>query len=106
MSVTPTPVCRAPYVRPDGQRMSCTYPRGHENFNALPNEHSWDVIHCADITAAAEAKVDYTPQAVQAFLDSMARGEMDNYIEAILAVGHNRKRAKRGTAGFRDGATT
>ena len=51
-------------------------------------------------------KVDYTPQAVQAFLDSMARGEMDNYIEAILAVGHNRKRAKRGTAGFRDGATT
>jgi len=100
MSVTPTPVCRNVYDRPNGVRLYCTYVRNHSG------ECSWNVIYHRDVAAAADVKVDYTPQAVQAFLDSMARGEMDNYIEAILAVGHNRKRAKRGTAGFRDGATT
>ena len=95
-------ICGVTYTRPNGNDLACTFVRGHTT-GAQP-DHSWFGIRCLDIAEAE--KVDYTPQAVQAFLDSMARGEMDNYIEAILAVGHNRKRAKRGTAGFRDGATT
>ena len=29
MSVTPTPVCRNPYDRPNGVRLLCTYVRNH-----------------------------------------------------------------------------
>lgn len=99
-------VCDAMYERPGNIRplvLHCTFPAGHENRNALPTEHSWDAIRCADI---ADTRVDYTPQAVRAYLDSITRGEMDAYLEAILAVAHNRKRAIRGTPGFRDGART
>jgi hypothetical protein len=97
--------CDATYERPTVTRpriLHCTYPRGHENRAGQPAEHSWWSIQCADLSEAAAAKIDYTPQAVQAFLDSITRGEMDLYLEAVLAVAHNRKRARHGTAGFRD----
>lgn len=94
--------CDALYTRPDGYAMHCTYVKGHTT-GAMP-DHSWFGIRCLDIAEAE--KVDYTPAAVQAFLDSMTRGEMDLYIEAILAVAHNRKRAQRGTAGFTHGGPT
>lgn len=97
--MSPRPICGALYRRTNGDELRCTFPARHG-----VSEHSWAGIRCADIEDAE--KTDYTPQAVQAFLDSMARGEMDDYIEAILAVGHNRKRAKRGVAGFKDGGTT
>jgi hypothetical protein len=84
-------VCRALYVRPDNMALYCTFPLNHG-----VSEHSWAGIRCADTE-----KVDYTPQAVQAYLDSMTRGDMDAYLEAILAVAHSRKRAIRGTPGFR-----
>lgn len=89
-----TPVCGVTYTRPNGNDLICTFVRGH-----IQSDHSWLAIRCADIADAE--KIDYTPQAVQAFLDSMTRGDMDAYLEAILAVAHNRKRAIRGTPGFR-----
>lgn len=85
------PVCDEQYQRPDGTLLFCTYPRliAHDT-------HSWQRVKVADDAT----RVDYTPQAVQAYLDSITRGEMDAYLEAILAVTHNRKRAQRGVAGF------
>lgn len=95
-----TPACRNPYDRPNGGRLCCTFVRNHSG------ECSWYDIYRRDVAEEAD-KVDYTPAAVQAFLDSIVRGEMDLYLEAILAVAHNRKRARRGTPGFINrGATT
>lgn len=95
-----TPVCRNPYDRPNGVRLTCTFVRNHADTC------SWNDIRCRDLTEAADTKVDYTPAAVQAFLDSITRGDMDLYLEAILAVTHNRKRAMRGTPGFARGGHT
>lgn len=98
--MTIRPVCGAVYSRGDDQvALRCTYIAGHhDRETGVATPHSWDGIRCLDL--ADQTRVDYTPQAVQAFLDSMTRGEMDAYIEAILAVAHNRKRAQRGVAGF------
>ena len=93
MSSFDTPVCGAMYIRqtPTGSMpMACTYFE-HDG------DHSWEAVREAD---AVTTRVDYSPTAVQAFLDSITRGEMDPYIEAILAVGHNRKRALRNVVGF------
>lgn len=97
-------ICDAPYVRPDGTIVRCTYLDGH-NRSGSATDHSWVTAMRQDAIDAAP-KIDYTPQAVQAFLDSMTRGEMDPYLEAILAVGHNRKRTIRGTPGFTKGGNT
>jgi len=90
-----TPICNSPYVRPDESTLRCTY------LDAHPSEHhSWWAAQCQDEIDAESAAIDYTPTAVQAFLDAMSDGEVDPYLEAILAVGHNRKRALRNVIGF------
>jgi hypothetical protein len=88
-------LCSVPYLRPDETTVRCTYLKDH------PNErHSWWAVQCQDEVDAETAAIDYTPTAVQALLDAITRGEVDPYIEAILAVGHNRKRALRNVIGF------
>lgn len=91
------PTCGRLYSRPNGPVLECTYVRAHGGYC------SWHVTERADERTSAQAasKIDYTPAAVQAFLDSMTRGEMDPYLEAILAVGHSRKRSLRNVPGFR-----
>lgn len=98
-------ICRSLYERPDGSVLRCTFPSGHDGVGQPKPDHSWLSIKCMDAVDAAPP-VDYTPQAVQAYLDSVTRGEMDAYLEAILAVAHSRKRAIRGVAGFRSGGPT
>lgn len=84
-------LCRVRYTRPDGSVITCTYLDGH------PIErHSWFTVQVQDEADAEAAVIDYTPTAVQALLDGMAEGQLDAYLEAILAVGHTRKRTLRG----------
>lgn len=85
------PLCGIGYARPDGSVVRCTYLAGHPN---PMGRCSWFGVRAQD-EADAE-RHDYTPQAVQALLDGMLAGDLDEYIEAILAAGHTRKRAKRG----------
>jgi len=82
-------LCNEPYLRPDGTMVRCTFIAKHPTVN-----HSWFAVSCQD--AADEEKVDYTPTAVQALLDGLLAGDLDEYVEAILAAGHTRKRQRRG----------
>lgn len=83
--------------------IQCTYIEGHDN-SPVASHHSWNTLkvqdECDREAAAATAAVDYTPVAVQALLDGLFNGDLDPYIEAILAAGHSRKRARRGVLGF------
>ena len=87
------PQCGEVYARPNGDRVQCTYLVDHP-----VDKHSWYAMQAQD---EAEAGVnDYTPQAVQLFLDAILEGRLDPYIEAILATGHSRKLVLRGVRGF------
>lgn len=87
------PLCGALYTRPDQTVLRCTYLANH------PIErHSWWTVQAQDDVEVD--KTDYTPTAVQAFIDAIDRGVLDEYIEAILAAGHHRKLARRGVIGF------
>ena len=85
--------CPEIYVRNPTEHIQCTYIAGH-----TAERHSWQTLMDQD-EADAEAS-DPTPTVVQAFLDAILEGEVDPYLEAILAAGHNRKRTLRGTRGF------
>lgn len=82
-------LCAKQYTRPTGQVLACTYLIDHPSIN-----HSWFAVSCQD--AADEEKIDYTPTAVQALLDGLLAGDLDDYVEAILAAAHTRKRQRRG----------
>lgn len=81
----------------------CTYLEGHPG-----NDHSWRTLKLQDVTDAEEAATsrlsvghdDATPADVQVLLDVITAGNVDPYLEAILAVAHNRKRTLRGVRGF------
>lgn len=100
--------CTARYSRPlsivvkdDPGEVRCTFVVDHPASN-----HSFFALQCEDAVEAerrakaAAAPADDTPRNVQSFLDAIASGMYDPYLEAILAVGHNRKRALRGVRGF------
>lgn len=104
-------LCGEPYTRPGGEtRLICQYLRGH----VVPR-HSWWTVEQQDLAeeaatireivrvATPNMPTDPTPTAVQTLLDGIVNGLYDPYLEAILAVGHNRKRARRGTIGFAGG---
>lgn len=87
-------------------QVRCTFVNGH------PGEyHSFRTLRLQDEIDKAEAEVqakreagigcdDDTPSDVRALLANITAGKADPYLEAILAVAHNRKRALRGTRGF------
>ena len=91
-------MCQAAYTRPSGSMIRCTYLRDH------PSErHSWYAVQCQDEADAApkvRADVDYTPAAIRSLLGAITRGDVDIYLEAILALAHERKRALRGVRTF------
>ena len=99
--------CGAEYERyPTGSIITCQYPADH-----VPDHiHSWTQLRDQeDRQREADAKEaaqgigcdDATPDDVKALLDAITAGNADPYLEAILAVTHNRKRTLRGTRGFR-----
>lgn len=75
----------------------CTFRAGHDSV------HSWKWLKDEIERLDAQRPVggdDTTPSDVQALLDAITAGNADPYLEAILAVTHNRKRALRGVRGF------
>lgn len=88
-----TPICGQAYVRPDTTVLRCTYLLDHPT-----SQHSWFAAEAQDQVDATTP--DASPLSVQRFLDAMSSGQLDPYLEAILAVGHNRKRARHGVIGF------
>ena len=110
--------CQAIYTRklsnlplesPVSIDVQCTFIKGHPG-----EKHSWETLKLqdeADREVAEERQRllrgiggighdDSTPSDVQALLDNIVSGGADPYLEAILAVTHNRKRALRGVRGF------
>lgn len=108
MSDSKTHTCGAEYQRyPSEAIITCQFLRGHVPTNV----HSWQRLAEAegvqrdqDMRATQGPKGvgcdDDTPDDVRALLDAITQGNADPYLEAILAVTHNRKRALRGTRGF------
>lgn len=89
-------ICEEPYRRPDSSVVFCSFRKGHLNTAEASTPHSWTWLRDAD----KEMARDDTPSDVQAILDAITAGNADPYLEAILAVTHNRKRALRGVRGF------
>ncbi|MCA1481140.1 hypothetical protein, partial [Bradyrhizobium sp. NBAIM08] len=94
-------LCSATYDRPAGGSIFCTFIHGHHN-DPDRTPHSWYWVQQEDERdAALDAEKclanDDAPSDVQALLDAITAGNADPYLEAILAVTHNRKRALRGT---------
>lgn len=91
--------CSARYER-FGNAVRCTYIEGHEA------EHSFRTLELQDICdqererLLADPEGDDLPADVAAILENITEGRADPYLEAILAVTHNRKRALRSVPGF------
>ena len=80
-----------------------------------PHIHSWERIWEADSDVIhkllppppqlvggipGEGMLINSTAAVHDFVEAIEHGELDSWLEAILAAGHNRKRALRGVRGF------
>lgn len=100
-----TPVqCREVYDRilPDDlapTHVRCTYIEGHDARHSFETLRQSDEVLRSESLRAVRASGD-TPKGVQNFLEAIEAGLLDPYIEAILAAGHDRKRARRGVLGF------
>lgn len=83
-----------------GQTVDCTYVKNHP----LPR-HSWESLKAqdeAEAEASAVVRSDDTPDDIRVLLRNIRDGNADPYLEAILAVAHNRKKQLRGARGFND----
>jgi hypothetical protein len=81
-------VCGVGYPRADGTTILCSYIEGHSA------NHSWRTLALQDEQDAA-LKPQYASQ-VAALLEAIACGDLDPFLEAILAGAHERKRVRRG----------
>lgn len=95
-------VCPATYERPNLMKVRCTYIEGHES------EHSFRTLQLQDTCDQERERAltdpgaeDDLPSDVAAILENITDGRADPYLEAILAVTHNRKKALRNVPGFR-----
>ena len=84
-----TIMCGTTYLRPDGRQVPCTFISGHTA------EHSWRTLRLEDEQEVVRTS-QYDSQ-VGVLLESIARGDLDFYLEAILAGCHERKRVRRGS---------
>jgi hypothetical protein len=89
-------MCREMYDR-GGEMIPCTYVRGHPT-----PRHSWETLRLQDAAdkAVHTFSMKGVPSDVEALLVNINHGNADAYLEVILAVTHNRKRALRNTPGF------
>ena len=78
----------------------CTYIDGHIENNP---RHSWESLKVVD-DAERESTVRLAGVVASAELAAviaqLRTGALDDFIEVILAEGHDRKRARRGVLGF------
>lgn len=102
-------MCNEPYTRPlrlfpnDGLviPVRCTFLVDHGA------NHSWYALKISDDAALEtlreerEAGESDLPAHIVDFITEVEAGEHDPYIEALLAALHDRKRCRRGVAGFR-----
>ena len=102
--ITPAPLCGETY-----QRLSvilhCHYLKGHPK-----EQHSWFAVQCQDESDMADAAAKKAareatfnsdcPTEISHALTRIAEGSWDEWLEKVLAVGHDRKRARRGVKGF------
>ncbi len=101
-------ICSAPYTRPlklfpnDGLvvPVPCTFLQGHGA------NHSWFALKHADDmeleklrAARRDGETDLPPH-ITSLLQESENGDHDRYIEVLLAYLHDRKRCRRGVAGF------
>lgn len=77
----------------------CTYIEGHK-------AHSWETLRVVDEaermeldTARLDAPLD-APLDVMRVVLAIETGDWDRWLELILATAHDRKRTRRGVAGF------
>jgi hypothetical protein len=81
-------MCGATYLRPNGTTVPCSFLTGHTA------EHSWRTLRLQDEQeSVVPGQLDLQ---VGLFLEAVACGDLDIYLEAILAGCHERKRTKRG----------
>ncbi len=80
-------MCGAEYTRPTSMAVTCTFLYGHTA------EHSWRTLKLQDEQDAVVTG-QYDLQ-IGLLLESVACGDLDRYLEAILAGCHARKRARR-----------
>lgn len=81
------PICGKMYQPPipDVLPVECTFLKDHP-----ADRCSWWVLK-ESYDAQTQA-----PQEIQVFLDAINEGRADEYLEAILAAAHGRKRQRRG----------
>jgi hypothetical protein len=94
-----TEVCPEVYTRPDLMKVRCTYIRGHAAEHSFRTLQVQDRCDAERERALAEPDGDL-PADVEAILENITEGRADPYLEAILAVTHNRKKALRNVPGF------
>lgn len=78
----------------------CTYAVEHTESNP---RHSWETLKVLDDLARAEAVaplVTAAPADLLTVIDKIRSGALDDFVEVLLAEGHDRKRARRGVPGF------
>lgn len=92
--------CDVTYTRPRGGTVRCTYIEGHESNHSFRTLELQDVCDQERERALTEPEGDL-PADVEAILENITEGRADPYLEAILAVTHNRKKALRSVPGFR-----
>lgn len=104
-----TPRCSATYDRPaelcdadEEIRVRCTFLDGHPRRHSFFGLQMQDEVELEKMTAPEEPPPydDDVPPDVGALLAAITAGQHDAYIEAILAVTHNRKRTLKGVRGF------
>lgn len=89
-------MCGMVYYR-NADTVPCTYVKGHPT-----PRHSWEALKLQDEVDRAKHtfSIQGLPSDVEALLGNIEHGAADPYLEVILAVAHNRKRALRNTPGF------
>jgi hypothetical protein len=68
---------------------ACQLPRGHEG------DHSWEPLRQSDLRASQPEPEPVSGVEISALLVDIDSGEYDPYLENILTVAHERKRALR-----------
>jgi hypothetical protein len=101
----PAPQCPAVYSRvlPGDQRpehVRCTYIEGHDAGHSFRTLELTDETEREELARASAVTVAAAPSVVQNLVGSIEDGEMDRFLELILSAAHDRKRARRGVAGF------
>lgn len=76
--------------------LSCQYLAGHG-----ADRHSWYAVEQTDIAAGLRIRVaEDLPPELRRVAQQIEAGLHDDWLELLLSVLHDRKRTKRGVAGF------